>query len=255
MLTPTADKLWQLPRWPLALADDEVHIWRASLHDALLAAPQLPETLSVDERIRAAQYAFAHDQRRFVTARGLLRAILGRYLHQRPHHLRFHYNRFGKPSLTVGTGTEQISFNLSHADDLVLYAVTRSRSVGIDLELVRADHDFAPISARFFLAEEHNAILALPVGLRPAAFFASWTRKEAYVKARGEGLSHPLNEFAVSTDPAGPARLLRTCADPAEANRWSMAHLEPGRGFVGAVAVEGNGWRAFHWQWPSERAA
>lgn len=244
-----ADPIWQVPGSDLTLADDEVHIWRASLDAPAATVQRLRHTLAVDEVVRAARFAFAHDRDHFIMARGMLRTILGRYLQLRPSHLRFRYNPYGKPALMTGASREPLSFNLSHSNGMVLYAVTRQRAVGVDLEEVRAEPVCEHISKRFFTANEHDGLIAVPGPHRQAAFFTCWTRKEAYVKARGDGLSHPLDAFEVTVRPGDPPELLRTADDPAERQRWSLADLDPGHGFVGTLVVEGRSWKMNCWQW------
>jgi len=243
MFSIAADPIWRVPRPPLTLASDEVHVWRASLSAPRHTIQRLQQTLSVDEIVRAARFAFDHDRDHFIVARGLLRTILGRYLQLRPRHLRFRYNPYGKPALSTEGGRAQLSFNLSHSHGMVLYAVTPVRAVGIDLEQVRDDPVGSQIAARFFTPQEHTWLELVPANLRQSAFFTCWTRKEAYIKARGDGLSHPLNAFEVSVRPGEPAQLLRTFDDPAAIERWSMADLNPGHGFVGTLAVEGHDWK------------
>lgn len=252
MLSIAADAVWRMPHRDLVLAHNEVHVWRASLSAPTPVIRHLRQTLSVDEIVRAVRFAFPHDQDHFIVARGLLRTILSRYLQARPSHLRFRYNPYGKPALTIGAGHEEVTFNLSHSHGMVLYAVTRLRAVGIDLEQVRDEPVCEQIAGRFFTPREHGGLQAVPAVTRQAAFFTCWTRKEAYIKARGDGLSHPLDAFEVSVQPGAPARLLWTRDDPAEVERWSLMELSPGHGFVGTLAVEGQGWGLSCWQWTGE---
>ncbi len=166
-----------------------------------------------------------------------------------PDHLRFYYGPQGKPKLDKETAGEALRFNVTHTQGLALYAVANGREVGIDVERIRpelVDGDFAE---RFFSPREVAALRMLPVGLRPEAFFNCWTRKEAYAKARGDGLSLPLKQFDVSLAPREPAALLSTKGDPLEAARWSLSALHPGPGYVAALAVEGHDWRLECRQW------
>jgi len=245
------DRLWLHPPESLALADDDVHVWRASLNLAAEHMQDLQRTLTADERERAERFHFQKDRERFIVTRGLLRAILSRYLDVEPGQLRFGYSPYGKPALLRESGGEMLRFNLSHSHGLALYAVTRGRAVGIDLEYVRADLANERIAEQFFSPREVAALRALPAGVRAEAFFNCWTRKEAYVKARGEGLSLPLNQFDVSLAPGEPAALVSTRGDPLEAFRWSLQALFPGPGYVAALAVEGHSWRLRCWQWPT----
>src|SRR5207244_11453763 len=125
--------------------------------------------------------------------------------------------------------------------------------VGIDLEYIRAEVADEPIAERFFASREIAALIGLPAPLRAEGFFNCWTRKEAYIKARGEGLTIPLDAFEVSLAPEEPAALLRVDSDPAEASRWSLQALAPGPGYVAAIAVEGRDWQLRCWEWPLEK--
>jgi len=243
------EPLWLPPPTDLALLSDEVHVWRALLDLPVSRIQSLQHTLAADELRRADRFHFQKHHQRFVVARGLLRTILGCYLDIEPGQLRFCYSDYGKPSLST-PGQKALSFNLSHSGGLALYAVTRNREVGIDLERIRTDFEYAQIAERFFSPRENTVLRALPVSLKPEAFFTCWVRKEAYIKARGEGLSLPLDQFDVSLAPGEPAILLNTRGDSQEANRWSLRELSPGPGYAAALAVKGHGWRLACWQWP-----
>jgi 4'-phosphopantetheinyl transferase len=176
----------------------------------------------------------------------VLRAILGRYLGSDPRRLRFHSNHYGKPSLAEPAGW--LRFNLSHSGGLALVAVTLDHELGVDVEQVRADLAGLSIAEQFFSPAEVATLRALPEPDRLQAFFNCWTRKEAFVKARGEGLSFPLKRFDVSLAPGEPAALLATHDDPAEAGRWTLHALSPGPGYVAAVAVYGPIMRVECWR-------
>lgn len=240
---------WRLPPESVPLEADEVHVWRAALDVEALRRQSLWQTLSPDERTRAERFHFRKDHDSFVVARGLLRLILGRYLNAEPDRLRFRYTQYGKPALAGEFAKEGFCFNLSHSDGLALYAVTRNRKIGVDLERVRPDFADEKIAEQFFAGGEVAALRALPVHAQQEAFFNCWTRKEAFIKARGEGLSLPLDDFEVSLVPGEPAALLSTKGDAREASRWSLRELTPEPGYVAALAVEGHNWRTECWQW------
>lgn len=231
-----------------------MHVWRAALDARAAEVEALFGTLSPEERERAERLRFEKDRRHFIVARGTLRALLGRVLRAEPAGLSFVYEAYGKPALSRVEGRESIHFNVSHSGGLALYALARDRRVGLDVERVRAD--FAPeqIAEQFFSEDEVRRLRALPAALRAEGFFNCWTRKEAYIKARGEGLSFPLERFAVSLSPHEPARLLSVGGSTREAERWSLRRLRPGVGYVGAVAAEGRGWRLECWEWDGGRA-
>jgi 4'-phosphopantetheinyl transferase len=160
--------------------------------------------------------------------------------------VQFGYGPQGKPILAGQPGG--IRFNLSHSHDLALYAVTRGQEVGVDVERLRPDLAIGQIAARWFSAGELTAWRALgPPSAR--GIFNAWTRKEAYVKAGGEGLTHPSDESEVSLASGVPAALVSSERDGGEASRWSLRALDPGPGYVAALPVEGHGWRLRLWQW------
>jgi 4'-phosphopantetheinyl transferase len=237
--------LWHPPPDSPKLGSDEVHVWRVSLDLPSAHLDRLRQTLAADERERADRFVFPKDRNHFVAARGALRAILGRYLGEAPGSLRFTYNVHGKPALDREPGG--LRFNVSHSHGLAVIAVTHGRDVGVDVEHIQPDRADEQIARRFFSPREVAALLALPEDQQPEAFFTCWTRKEAFVKARGEGLSIPLDQFDVSLAPGEPATLLRANGD--QVSRWSLHALDPGPDFAAALAVEGHGWRLSCWQW------
>jgi 4'-phosphopantetheinyl transferase len=242
---------WINPPIDTPLADGEVHLWRAALVQPPEALRGFHSTLAPDETAKAARYRFQRDRDHYVAARGLLRRLLVRYLARAPQSFRFSYGAYGKPSLDAAPGAQDLRFNLSHSHELALYAFTRGRDVGIDIEHMRADFAGDDIAERFFSAREVSMLRALPAAARTQAFFNCWTRKEAYIKARGEGLSHPLDEFDVSLIPGEPAALLGTRGDPQELTRWSLQALDAGEGYAAAVAVQGTDHSLRLWQWPT----
>ncbi len=236
---------WSAPRVHPRLRGDEIHVWRAALDIAPARVESLCRILSSDERRRAARFHFERDRDRFVVARASLRILLGRYLGQDPAQLNFTYNARGKPTLAQNSS---LTFNLSHSDRLALYAVARDRELGIDVERVRADLPWAELAERYFSPGEMARVRALPESQRETAFFNCWTRKEAYIKARGEGFAVPLDQFEVSLAPGEPARLLQTQSDALEASRWSLHDLNPDEGYVGALAVQAPAPRLCFWE-------
>jgi 4'-phosphopantetheinyl transferase len=227
-----------------------VQVWRAALDLPESQVRSLWYTLTADERRRAERYVFEQDRTHFVVARGLLRVLLGRYLRQDPPHLRFIYGPHGKPALATDTGGVALRFNVSHSHGLALYAVTRGREVGVDVESIRPEVVQEKVAEHFFSPHEVAVLRALPTPLQATAFFACWTRKEAYIKAKGEGLSLPLDQFAVSLAPGEPAALLHTAWDPQEAACWALQDLAPAPGYRAAVAVAGHDWHLTCWDGP-----
>src|SRR5437899_1392204 len=232
--------VWLSPPAHLRASQDEVHVWRVSLDQ--LQAPKFIALLDDDERTRAARFRFQEHHNRFTVARGALRTILGRYLEVEPAALQFSYGRYGKPALAEGFATNTINFNLSHSGEFMLLAVTRGREVGIDIELINQEFATTEIAERFFSRREILSLRSQARQLQTEGFFNCWTRKEAYIKARGEGLSLPLDQFDVSLEPSGAA-LLDNRISPGEVSRWSLQELHPARAYCAAVAVEGFSWR------------
>jgi 4'-phosphopantetheinyl transferase len=223
-------------------ADDEVHVWRASLNSSVSDAAGLKLILSSDELERAERFHFEADRRRCVVGRGYLRLLLGEILNLPANTLRFEYNEFGKPRL-IPTQEQRLRFNVSHAGDLILIAITRGRPVGVDVEKIRTDLDFGEVAARFFSINESKSLALLAGVGRYEAFFTCWTRKEAYLKARGDGLSVPLDQFDVPFLPNEKARLLETRHDPGEERRWMILPVSVPAGYVAAVVAEGLDWK------------
>ncbi len=233
----------------VSLSPGEVHVWLAGLDKPGSEVVSFQRTLADDEVERARRFRFAKDRDRYIVARGLLRKILGGYTGKEPRELRFRYNDYGKPELTDEAHEQNIYFNVSHSHGLALYGVTRNRGIGVDIEFIRPDFANEKIAERFFSPREVATLRSLPKEVQARAFFNCWTRKEAYLKALGDGLSRPLGDFEVSLVPGEPAKLVRVGWDPAERDRWSLQELEPAFGYVGAVAVEGQDCRILCRQW------
>lgn len=236
---------WVQPPESLLLTEHVVDVWKASLERNPSELDGLRQTLAPDEQKRADRFRFEKHRDRFIVGRGVLRAILGRYLDRRPNQLRFQYTLHGKPMLPAES--EILSFNLSHSHDLVLYAVTQGREIGIDLEFIRKNINLLGIAKRFFSPQEYSQLQAIPKSSQLQTFFECWTRKEAFIKAKGDGFSLPLHQFDVSIGPDKPAALLRTEWNPAEAANWSLRSLNPAPGYAGALAVEGRHWNLRNW--------
>jgi 4'-phosphopantetheinyl transferase len=207
----------------------------------------LQRSLSEDELARVQRLHFQKDRDRFIVARGLLRIFLAHYLGAQPAQLRFCYGLCGKPRLAM-SGAEGLRFSVSHSQGLALFAVTSGRQVGIDLEAIRPHPANEDVAEKFFTLRELALLRALPQDARQEAFFAFWTRKEAYAKAGGEGLTIPLKHLDVSFLSGEPTILLGTRGHPQEASRWSIRDLKPGAGFAGAIAVEGRDWKLECWE-------
>jgi 4'-phosphopantetheinyl transferase len=232
--------------------DREVFVWCFSLDRTDRQVESLRGILTEDERARADRFHFEKDRRHFTSARGTLRTILGGCLDRDPRQIRFSYSEYGKPALAAGQDCESLRFNLSHSGGMALLAVACNRELGVDIELIRPDIEHDQIAERFFSPREVLVLRSLPDHLRVEAFFNCWTRKEAYIKARGEGLSFPLDRFDVAFKPGEPAALLQTLGDPGEADRWRLKALETYAGYAAAIVVEGKDWAINCWRWPDE---
>ena len=221
----------------VALESSVVHVWRVDLEQPQEIVKQFRNTLEEDELYRADRFHFEKDRRAFVVSRGFLRHVLGRYLHTAPEALRFSYGPYGKPALNGEHKDNELRFNMSHSRGIGLVAVTETQELGIDVEYIRADFATEDIACRFFSPCEVEAFNSLPGDQRVAAFFRCWTRKEAYIKAIGLGLSQPLDGFDVTLGPGEEAALLR--ADGADVSRWSMSDIDAGEDYAAALVVEG----------------
>jgi len=213
---------------------NEIHVWHAVLDREEKVLRQLESTLSLEEKARADRFHFVNDKNRFVVARGLLRELLGGYLHQAPAGLEFSNGKYGKPFLSGRDSSSGLCFNLSHSSGLVVYAVARERNLGIDIERIKPESAGEDIAKRYFSAREVSDLLTLPPEERVEGFFHCWSRKEAYLKATGMGLQIPLDSFAVSLTPGQPAQFLGG-VEPC----WKIASYRPAEGYSAALVYDG----------------
>ncbi len=244
---------WQPAPETLTLLESEVHLFRVNLEQPRWAVNKMSACLSTEEDERADRFHFQRDRRRFTISRGVLRAVIGRYLERSPASIRFSYGEQGKPELAPAMGGTPLQFNVAHSHELALIAITAGAAVGVDLERIRELDDASAIAERYFSPRESAIFGQLPEDEQEAAFFNCWTRKEAFIKAIGEGLSFPLADFDVAFVPGEPARLLSIQNDAAEARQWSLQALVPWSGYTGAVAVRSRRCRLQQWHWPAEQ--
>lgn len=216
-----------------SLKTGTVDVWRVVLDQPADRLERFRQTLEPQELERAGRFHFEKHQRHFIVARGFLRTVVARYLETPPETLRFVYGEYGKPELA---SAHRLRFNLSHSNEVALLGVTRDAELGVDVEYVRADFASEDIARRFFSRAEVEAFNALPKEEQVAAFFRCWTRKEAYIKAIGKGLSQPLDAFDVTLDPDLPPALLR--AEDDDAARWLLRDISVREGYAGALMVE-----------------
>jgi 4'-phosphopantetheinyl transferase len=226
------------------LPQNEIHVWLAPLVVTSDELAALRNVLSSEEKARAERFIFEKDRDRFISAHGTLHRLLGAYLRCLPESISFTRRANGKPAVSTRDTARGIRFNLSHSGDFMLVGVGRDREIGIDIEKVRAERAGEEIARRFFSTQEVEELSRLPAELRAEGFFLCWTRKEAYVKALGEGLRFPLDQFRVSLTPGGAAEL-----NSPDQSQWTLHSLTLQSGYAGAVVGEGQDWqpRQFHW--------
>jgi 4'-phosphopantetheinyl transferase len=212
----------------------EVQCW--IFQPARFVVDELAAVLSADERGRAKRFVFDRDRMEFVVCRGVLRHLLSQYGGGSASGLQFEYSARGKPALAAQSGV-RIQFNVAHSRGAGLIGVTCGSAVGVDIERMDRFERVAALVPTCFAAEEQAEFASIPERMQPRAFYAGWTRKEAFVKATGEGLSRPLHSFAVTVAPDACPRLLRCNSDPASTAAWTIADLAGGDGFAAAVAV------------------
>jgi 4'-phosphopantetheinyl transferase len=236
----------------LALGPGEIHVWAIRLDPEPAEVERLGRCLAADEWERAHRFRFDKHRRQYVVGRGALRTLLagylrGRGLQLRPEAVRFRYGPRGKPFLEPPQDAGGLEFNLSNSDELALAAFVLGREIGVDVEFLRPMPDCEQISERFFSASERQVLREIPGPRKEETFFNCWTRKEAYLKAVGEGLAAPLDSFDVTLAPDDPPRMLTLEGDAARAARWFFHHLVPAESYVGAVAIEGGAWEVKTW--------
>jgi len=240
--------VWQIPPAKLVLGKDEVHVWRAQLEVPSSCLANICEILSADERVRADSFFFEKHRQNFLVSHGFLRAILAYYVDCAPDRLQFRYTNSGKPFLAAPSSAARLSFNLSHSGSLAVYAITIERAIGVDLEQIRSEIDTEEIARQFFSISESSCLQSISSDFRVNAFFDCWTRKEAFIKAHGAGLSIPLDQFDVTLSPGEPAQLLEVRWERDEAARWSLRAIDVAKGYAAAFAVKGHDLQLRHWQ-------
>jgi 4'-phosphopantetheinyl transferase len=236
------------PNETLKIGNKEVHLWWGTDEVSGEQVSLLSQLLSETERIRADRYHFPIDRRRFIVRHGALRILIGRYLSIGPKQIKYHVNRYGKPFIENSSQEISLLFNLSYSNQMVLYAFTRGRRIGVDIEFMKSIPDMDAVAHNLFSSKEKAEISALPACQRQEAFYKCWTQKESFVKALGDGLSRRLDQFDVSVKPETPAELKSTDWDQYEAARWSLKTLTLVPGYTASLAVEGSGWSLCCWQ-------
>lgn len=233
----------------LLISDRDIHIWRANLDLPITRIKKYHQMLSNDEGVRAERFRFEQDRHRFIVRRGKLRAILGRYLGIAPNRLQFCCREYGKLALVDGIGNGSIRFSVSHSDGLALYGFARGHEIGVDVERIRDISEMEEIIEAFFSTNEKALFHGLPEREKRKAFFNGWTRKEAFIKAFGTGLSYPLDSFDVGLASDGADKLRTFDAERREVCDWTIHALTPGHDYMGAFAINRKDFtlRCFGW--------
>jgi len=237
MATQDTSEAWAHGLTRPELVAGVVDVWRASLEQTEGRVDQFRTTLAEDECARVVRFASQDLRDRYTAGRGLLRAILGRYLEVEPAQIRFAYGPKGQPALSGDCASSGIRFNVSHSGAIFMCAVTRGMDVGIDIEEIEPRADFLKLAQRFFAPTEAAEIRSLPAEEQLPAFYACWTRKEAYIKAKGSGLSIPLNKFKVTLLPNMPPAVVSSAVYPDDSAHWKLFDVSPHPKYAAALAV------------------
>ncbi|WJR80342.1 4'-phosphopantetheinyl transferase superfamily protein [Bradyrhizobium sp. NP1] len=246
--------IWCSPDGTYGLLDRAVDVWRTTLNSSSADLSKLSGSLSSEERERADRFRWEQDRARFMLGRIMARSVLGHCLQKPASTIQLAVDHAGKPVVASPSETPPLHFNISHAGDYVLLALARDRRVGVDVEQISDIRDLNEIAARCFSKAEYSRLQTIPERMRPQSFYRCWTLKEAYLKARGDGLSLPLESFDVAFLPGEMPRLLETRFDPADAARWCLRELDMGSAYLAAVAIEVAPELELRlWDWPSHR--
>jgi len=232
-------KFSALPSQPLT--DSDIHIWCASLSASPEDLSHYTSLLSQDEMQRAKRFYFERDHNHFIIGRGLLRTLLGSYLDVEPSKIEFVYGQYGKPALKTGFYEKVLKFNLSHSEDLALYAFGLNHKIGIDLEHVHPMPDMDDFARQYFSLRENILINSLSGKQKEEAFFKIWTCKEAFLKANGNGLTVPINQVETAVESDGSVALISIGEREEQAELWRLESFTPISSYQAALAVKGNG--------------
>jgi 4'-phosphopantetheinyl transferase len=239
---------WSRPSSPAKCPIAHVDIWKVRLDQPEKLASR-SNNLSCDEIARASRFHFERDQDRFVRCRSVLRDILADYLEIPGSEIRFEYLKGGKPQVVASQNPRALQFNLSHSTNVALIAVSGEYRLGVDVERIREDVDTVALAERFFSLRERAGLRALPAQLQLLGFFACWTRKEAFLKATGDGLAFPLADFSVATHPDSDPRLEEIKGDTRVRDKWFLADVDVGDVYRASVAIEATSCRLETYAW------
>lgn len=221
---------------PGPLQSGEIQVWHAFNEVDEQDYSKLKELLSLDEIERASRFRFERHRMQYVIGRSLLRMLIAAYLQEDARAIRFHHTAKGKPELLSADNAAGLHFNIAHSGRVLLFGFTRNRKIGIDVEEIRKDVEIDEIAQRFFSPSERGYLASLPLALRYDEFFRCWTRKEALLKATGEGLSVALSSFSVFSNPEADFCQVKT----GDEQTWLIRDVDVGIGYAGAAAVEGS---------------
>ena len=229
------------PENSVELPQNVVHLWHCRFNTQMAFLKSYESLLSDNEIERAARFKFDIHRNKYIIARGVLRSLLGRYLNERPCDVQFGYTNYDKPFLKetpFAVGRDDLRFNISHSGNWAVFGFVQEMEIGVDIEKIKNDFEVMDIAQNFFSSDEIKTLQALPEKDRVAGFYRCWTRKEAFIKAKGSGLSFSLTSFSVSLN-LNSARLLRTDWDAAEKTQWQLFTFSPELGYQGALTVRG----------------
>jgi 4'-phosphopantetheinyl transferase len=235
------ETLWNKIPAKLHLTSEEVHVWCVIVNHFFSQIDLFAEVLDKDEKKKADSFYFQRDRIQYITSHTILRKILAGYLHTDPSKIMYQKNEYGKPALE-NSEEVQLEFNMAHSKDLALFAFALDKKVGIDIEYVNPEFTAFDIAERFFTQHENKELFGLPLEFRRRGFFNCWTRKEAFIKATGLGLSTPLNSFHVSLIPGEPAFLFHNDSARTQITEWSLKEIKLNRNYTGALCTLGAGY-------------
>ena len=228
--------MWNPAPPDIVLENDSVHLWCANLNISIEKQKVYWNYLSEEEQARSQRFKFEKHRIHFIAARGILRILIARYLQIAPSAVHFEFGEFGKPFLTKN---KKFQFNISHSEEYALFGFTLNNSIGVDIEYTLKKVDYKVIAPRFFAPNEVEKLFALPSSKQIEGFYNCWTRKEAFIKAVGNGLSLPLDQFEVTLQPEEKPRLISINWNPKEVQEWNLSSFNINGNYVGALALKG----------------
>ncbi|MBN2040683.1 MAG: 4'-phosphopantetheinyl transferase superfamily protein [Spirochaetes bacterium] len=241
-------KIWKTPEMPAILKGNEAHIWLVEINKQVRELDYYASILTSDEKKRSSRFVFEKDRNRDIINRAVLRLLLSKYIKIDPGRINYNYNKFNKPELSHPVNNE-LKFNLSHSGNLIIYAFSLRREIGIDIEKKRELNDADGIISRFCSEQEKSEYFSYPAEERGNIFISCWTRKEAYIKARGEGLAFPLNNFTMTLAPDKSPALMHVKDEKAEEKRWSFYNIIVPDDYNSTLAIEGNNIKLLYYKW------